>query len=237
MHLHNAGPEAISITKPGDSVVFAWTGCDSEHFIFVIDDDATDDRERPVAFWPIDGRSETGLLANSFPEFLEWLVSCYCEESGDKNEIARLMQILRDEFGISRLRPHEQLVQSARDTRLSRPGMVPTLDNIGIWLADVPVDRMFLNSLDWPKAENWSAKPIPGILDEAEARLDAGEIGTALILARNYHFRWWYADWKTGRQIMRRSAQVMAAAYRRLGRHYAALEIERQTEWNLARVT
>jgi hypothetical protein len=236
MYLENAGSNAISITKPGDSVIFGWSGCDSEHFLFVIDDDMIDDRERPIAFWPIDGRAETGLIANSFPEFLEWLVTSYGADSLGAEESERLLSLLKREFGIHRLRSPKKIVATARAIRFKKRGMTPTRDNIGVLLPEKSVDRKYLDRISWPSDNDYSVRPQPALLDEADRRLEAGELGTALVLARNYRFHWWYDDWKTARQIIRRTSDLLTRAYGELGRPAAATEIERQTEWNLSNV-
>jgi hypothetical protein len=236
LNLNNAGASAISISKPANSVIFGWTGCDSEHFIFVMDDEPIDDRERPIAFWPIDGREETGVIAGSFPEFLQYLIGSGADEFMERDERERLHGLVQEEFGLSEVRAAEEIVEAARARRMQQPNIVPTRDNIGLALPPAATDRKYLDSIRW-RAFDDRTPPDAQLLDEAERRLAKGELGTAIVIAHNYRFIHWYDDWNSGASIIRRTNDVLASAYQQLGRNLAVAEVERQTEWNLFNVT
>ena len=66
------------------------------------------------------------------------------------------------------------------------------------------------------------------LFDEAERRLTRGEIGTALVLARNIRFHYWYDDWTEGRPIIRRACDIIARGYEPSDRPFAPKRIRKQ---------
>lgn len=96
------------------------------------------------------------------------------------------------------------------------------------------MDRRYLGRLRWRDrdAEYPFRKPKADErrLDEAERRLRRGEVGTALVVARDFRFHHWYDDWTGSRTYVRRTYDILAEAYSALGRDFAARAVRQQTE-------
>jgi hypothetical protein len=242
----------MSHTKPPDTVIFGWVGGDSEHYVFVMDEEPHDDRERPIALWAPAFPGGCGLIANSFPEFLEYCLAQQIEVGYTETETHHLRTLLATEFGVRSIRNAQQIADAARASRYepaqgfwhrdfphrtrptasaSSPNEIfPTQDRIGISLPRDIVDRRFMRSIEWEPTSLTDSIPLrPHLLDEAEKRLRKGDIGTALILARDYRFHHWFDDWDTDHLIIRRTALILNSAYRQLNRRTAAANIINQT--------
>jgi hypothetical protein len=123
----------------------------------------------------------------------------------------------------------EQVPALALQERV-RAGAIATVDQIGAVVPDGSVDRNYLESLSWHGKQSWDRlPPNSSLLDEAERRLEIGEAGTALVIARNFRFLYWHDDWKRGRVFVRRRSEIMAEAYHCLGRDFHADRVRRQT--------
>lgn len=109
----------------------------------------------------------------------------------------------------------------------------PTHDKVGVVVPESTIDRSFLDGLWWPALEPWGMEGLelgrtgfrydPERCQIAEARLRAGEPGTALVIAKNLralHFREKRKPWF--RQMVEETQQVMAEAYVALNRHLLA---------------
>ncbi|MDP9175661.1 MAG: hypothetical protein M3O30_17595 [Planctomycetota bacterium] len=245
LNLDDCGPEACSYTAPGDFVVLGWTGGDSIHYGFVLDDDINSGcAERAIAMNDPIG-TDTRLLANSLPEFLGFLcANDIMQAYGDVSEKCfseanAVAEVLQAEFGFKIPKTQLAAEKSARRERLRR-GATPTEDRIGVMLPAETVDLRTIDRMARRIAgvNSWeSSGPDERLLDEAEQRLSQGEIGTALVIARNFRFHYWYSDWEGSRSFIRRTSDILGRAYVALGRDYAAQALVKQTEGALKNVT
>jgi hypothetical protein len=243
-YLDEVGQGACSYTAPGDFAILGWSGTDSTHYGFVLDDEVDDGRERPIALNDPNG-GETRLLATNLPEFLAGLCAPYDEydvadpSSEYERKAERLAGILREEFDLKVPATAVAAREAAWEWRLSS-GAVPTEDRIGVMVPRETVDCAYAASFVWRKPGGYSWETLPPDerrLDEAERRLRRGEVGTALVLARDFRFHHWYDDWKMGRAYIRRTCDIQETAYRTLGRNFAARTIRERTDAAIEMVT
>ena len=234
--LDHRGPTACSYTAPPDFMIFGWSGSDSGHYGFVLDGLDEDVDERPVAQNYPDG-AETRLLAMTFPDFLGLLCAPADEDDEPdpddpwQQDVDRLAAVLKKELGVRVPKSQTRASDRAWKKRLAS-GATPTQDRIGVMVPPDTVDRRYLDSLVWnvPGGFAWEKPdPDPRRLDDAERRLERGEVGTALVVARDFRFHHWYADWQGDRAYIKRTSSILQRAYAALGREYAAKAVRRQT--------
>lgn len=241
-NLDAVGREGCSYTAPGDFAILGWTGGDSGHYGFLLDDEIDDGRERPIAVWYPD-TTETQILAADLCGLLSYLCALSAEDELDRaspfqKECDRLAAILQEEFEMMVPNSSAEALEEAWQWRL-RSGAVPTEDRIGVMLPPASIDRAYPAGLIWRKPGGWSLERLPADerrLDEAEKRLKRGEVGTALVIARDFRFHHWYDDWKTTKTYIRRTCDLLEAAYRELGRERAARTTRERTEDAIANV-
>jgi hypothetical protein len=230
------GSNAISYTAPPEFFVFAWTGTGSGSYGFVVDD-VTDALERPIAEWYPDG-SHRGIVASSFADFLSLQFAPYDEQarhekrtsSQQESQRERLRLALAERFSLHIPGTQYQATTLAANERLCA-GAVPTEDGLGVMVPEKTVDRRYLGSLPWPSTPggDQTIRLDERLFDTAVNRLSAGQVGTALVIARNIRFHYWYDDWKTSRTIIRRTCDIIAQCYEVLNRPFAAARIRKQT--------
>jgi hypothetical protein len=189
---------------------------------------------RPGAWTRFERRRE-GERRNRGQEFLDGLKAALASAPADAEEIIVDLPSHCHERGTD--------VETAWATRIGRmrlrQGCVPTVDGIGARLPEETIDREYIAGLSWPSRDSRPRSGAPDLsrLTEARRRLEAGEPGTALVLARNIRHLHWYDDWKSGRRCLCETGEILEEAYRRLKRRRAAHNIRVQTDWDLANVT
>lgn len=165
----------------------------------------------------------------SLPDFLGVLLAKVRAMHGSNAAVSRVIQTLTEAQLVYYPTNVESAIHAAWTARLEG-GAVPTSDRIGVMLPPHLVDCRYLETLVWPaRTEGLRSKPDERLLNEAQRRLQAGDIGTALVVARNFRFHYWYSDWKSGRHYIRQTSDILSAAYVALSRPRAAAAISRQT--------
>jgi hypothetical protein len=220
---------------PNEVVPFAYLRSSGAHYGFVVDDVPSKPQELPIAHVEPDGTPE--LLGLDFSEFLQAIVLetlSFLDNLGlGRESLEELVRVLNPSLNISMPEPLEfgvdwngytvptELINLKRRVAVKRrrAGAIPTADTLGVMLPEETVDREYLESLTWPELDEvLEITPGDQVLDEAERRLLKGEVGTALVLARNFRFLFWYKDWKGERIYIKRTAEILAKAYGILGR-------------------
>ncbi len=225
------GDDGRYVGTPAELVVFGRSGTDGGHFGFLVDDETATRGEYPIV--EVYPRSEITIVGATFAEFVGYLVvterEVYAAEGeSPPPELDRLANLVERRLGVAIPAGRQEALDRAKRCRA---GTVPTEDGLGIVLPAAGVDADYLADLDWP-----DSAPDPSRLDEAERRLEDGEPGTALVLARNFRHLYWYDDWDRGRQFIRRTASILSAAYRALGRDRAAARVRAVTDWAVEHV-
>jgi hypothetical protein len=236
-YLSAEGNGFIGYTEcPPDVKVFGWTGTDGGQLGFILDDVTADEMDPPVALIYPGCSSDTGVIAINFASFIGYLLApSQCSDADADVQGLRVRMHARFPVCVP---PHRQVAASVAQVARVSAGAVPTLDRVGVIVPESSVDRVFLDSLTWPTAGSWKPKAAPNErrLGEAFDRLYADEVGTALVIARNFRYLHWYDDWSTGRNYIRTTGDILECAYERLGRYFAARAVRQQTEYALANV-
>ena len=227
---------------PAEVVVFGDAEADGAHYGFLVDDESAAAEEYPIV--DVFPDNEVKLVGSTFRDFLEHRLLIYLMEEDEPDEdLTRVAKLLESRLGVRLPGSPEEADKLAEDAekrfveeRLATRNVISTADGLGVVLPPESVDRGYLAGLRWPKKDALKPRPDESILAEAERRLARGEHGTALVLARNFRTFFWYSDWKTGRNYIRRTAAVLEKAYAALGRSRAAANIRRITHWAVKEV-
>ncbi len=219
---------------PVEVYVFGWTGCDGAHWGFVVEDLPQEPAELPIAY--VYPNYQTRLVGRSISEFLSLLiVTAMADIGADDDDYASEVTAIRDllvgEFEIDDARNEDAICQDVLSWRIAS-GAYPTVDGIGVTVPDGTIDRAFLDALVWREGD----EPDPMLMRAGRERFAAGEIGTALVIAKNYRHLFAYSDWKRGKRIIRETADLLQSCYRALGREHLARKMRVQTEWAVAEV-
>jgi hypothetical protein len=252
-----------SYDTPPEFFTFGWTGVDSSRYGFVVDDPNHPVDEYPIAHSEPESQLEASTLPEFLERCiateLEPLgpVGLIIDIPGrgacpptqpspdpralarEKERTATIRQIwaaLQPAFGLTECEDPDETLERAWSDRLSA-GAVPTVDKLGAMVPEDTVDREYLDSLQWTSDDSWRRlPPNESRLTEAERRLASGQAGTALVIARNFRFLHWHDDWKSGRNYIRRTAEIMSRAYRELSRDFLADRVNCQTDVVLTNV-
>ena len=225
---------------PAEGVVFAWSGIDGAHYVFVIDNEPESPTELPIARVCSDGCHR--LMGLSFREFVSNAMAHLFEPPlppeivGNRTDIppsipwsdeeSRLIGILKDRFLLDDpVFMDDDELHASLWKRRQESGAIRTEDGLGVKL---PADSYDLETIE---AQDWS-HPDTEILASAETLLD-NQPGTALVLARNFRHYFDYTDWNTERRFMPWTADILEAAYLKLDRRHAATKVRVQTTWAL----
>lgn len=204
---------------PCNCVAFARL-CDGSQLVFVIDDAGDKPIERPVACFTYVG-IEPSLYGLSLPGAIVHMLRSNTDDDRSDAELREALLLVQR----LKTRPDEPITEGEIILSRWREGAVCTADNIGVVVPDRLVSRSCIR-----RSEASLDGRSPKILDEAERRLRAGEIGTALVLARNFY---WHGFTQT--EHLLRTADILSRAYTALGRPLIAAKAKRQAERQIAR--
>ena len=154
----------------------------------------------------------------------------------DIEELRTLGEIVQERFDLSSRKGSHKLEKEARARRDCL--VTPTVDGIGCTLPrGVVPDTEYLESLWWPSlSESHQYDVDRSFLDEAERRLQDGDLGTALILSKNLRTTYWYSNWEESKEVLLRTSAVIGACFDQWGRRGPAQRIRAATEWAIRSV-